>query len=58
MEKLLKLNFLAKASYEWLCGDRKKAYNFCERAIFQLTVKSNADDVVYIEEEVSKNYAI
>ena len=45
---------MAKASYEWLCGDRKKAYNLCERAIFQLTVKSNADDVVYIEEEVSK----
>ena len=52
--KTAETELLAKASYEWLCGDRKKAYNFCERAIFQLTVKSNADDVVYIEEEVSK----
>lgn len=52
--KTAETELLAKASYEWLCGDRKKAYNFCERAIFQLTVKSNADDILYIEEEVSK----
>ena len=51
--KTAETELLAKASYEWLCGDRKKAYSLCEKAIFQLTVKNN-DDVAYMEKEVSK----
>lgn len=51
--KTAETEFLAKASYEWLCGNRKKAYGYCEKAFFQLTVKKYEDIELSIEEDVA-----
>lgn len=51
--KTAETEFLAKASYEWLCGNRKKAYGYCEKAVFQLTVKKFEDIELSIEEDVA-----
>lgn len=45
---------LAKASFEWMCGNRKKAYSFCEKALFQLIIKDSKDINISIEHDVSK----
>lgn len=45
---------LAKSSFAWMSGDRSKAYSFCEKALFQLTIKDLKDINVSIEQEVSK----
>lgn len=45
---------LAKASFEWTIGNRSKAYSFCEKALFQLTIKDLKDIDVSIEQDVSK----
>ena len=44
---------LAKASFEWMTGNRKKAYSFCEKAVFQLTIKDSKDIDISIEQEIS-----
>ena len=44
---------LAKASFEWMTGNRKKAYSFCEKAVFQLTIKDSKDIDIFIEQEIS-----
>lgn len=44
---------LARASFEWMCDNRKKAYVFCERALFQMVVKDLKDIDVSIEWDVS-----
>ena len=46
--------FLARASYEWSHGNRRKSYEICEKAIFQLVVKPFEKIDVSIEEDVSK----
>lgn len=45
---------LARASFEWMCDNRKKAYVFCERALFQMVVKDLKDIDVSIEWDVSQ----
>lgn len=45
---------LARASFEWMCDNRKKAYTFCERALFQMVVKDLKDIDVSIEWDVSQ----
>lgn len=45
---------LAKASFEWMCGNRKKAYSFCEKALFQLIIKDSKDINISIEHDVSE----
>ena len=45
---------LARASYEWIYGNRRKAYTFCEKAIFQLTVKPFDKIEISIEEDVTE----
>lgn len=45
---------LAKASFERMVGNRNKAYSFCEKALFQLTIKPAKDIDGSIEQEVSK----
>ena len=45
---------LAQASYEWQYGNRKKAYAYCEKAVFQLVIKPVEDIKVSIEEDVEK----
>ena len=45
---------LARASFEWMCGNRKKAYSFCEKALFQLIIKDSKDIDVSIERDVSQ----
>ena len=52
--KTAETEFLAKASYEWSCGNRKKAYGHCEKAVFQLTVKKFEDIKLSIEEDVAE----
>lgn len=44
---------LAKASFEWMTGNGKKAYSFCEKAVFQLTIKDSKDIDISIEQEIS-----
>ena len=46
--------FLAKASFEWISGNRGRAYSFCEKALFQLIVKDNKDIDISIEQEISR----
>ena len=48
---------LAKASYEWAYGKRKRAYELCEKAIFQLVVKPFSEIVISIEDDASKKYS-
>ena len=45
---------LAKASYEWMSGNKNKAYSFCEKALFQLIIKDLNDIDVSIEQDISK----
>ncbi len=52
--KTAEVEMLAKASFEWMCGNRRKAYNLCEKALFQLTVKNINDLKVSIEQDVSE----
>ena len=52
--KTAETEFLAKASYEWSCGNRKKAYEYCEKAVFQLTMKKFEDIKLSIEEDVAE----
>lgn len=46
--------YLALASFEWTAGNRTKAYLYCEKALFQLSIKDINDIDVSIEYEVSK----
>ena len=52
--KTAETELLAKASYEWLCGNRRKAYGYCEKAFFQLTMKKFEDIKLSIEEDVAE----
>ena len=45
---------LARAPFEWMCDNRKKAYTFCERALFQMVVRDLKDIDVSIEWDVSQ----
>ncbi len=45
---------LAKASFEWMCGNRKKAYSFCEKALFQLIIKDSKNINISVEHDVSE----
>ena len=49
--------FLARASFEWMYGNRQKAFEFCERALFQLTIKNLNEVEVSIFEEISKIFS-
>lgn len=44
---------LARASFEWMSGNRRKAFSFCEKALFQLTIKELKDIDISIENEIS-----
>ena len=44
---------LARASFEWMSGNRRKAYTYCERALFQMIVKDSKDIDISIEHEIS-----
>ena len=44
---------LARASFEWMSGNRRKAYSCCEKALFQLTIKDSRDIDISIEHEIS-----
>ena len=44
---------LARASFEWMSGNRRKAYTYCEKALFQLTIKDSNDIDISIEHEIS-----
>jgi superfamily I DNA/RNA helicase len=44
---------LARASFEWMSGNRRKAYSYCEKALFQMTVKDSKDIDISIENEIS-----
>ncbi|MCH3916698.1 MAG: ATP-dependent helicase [Spirochaetia bacterium] len=37
------VKFFANASYEWMAGSRKKAYEFCEKGLFGLIIKGYKD---------------
>lgn len=52
--KTVETELLANAAYEWMCGKRKKAYELCERAIFQLTIKPFEEIDISIEEDASR----
>lgn len=52
--KSREIELLARASYEFVFGSRKIAFDSCEKALYQLTI-GNIDDVVNtIEDEVTK----
>lgn len=44
---------LARASFEWMSGNRRKAYSCCEKALFQMTIKDSKDVDKPIEYEIS-----
>lgn len=44
---------LARASFEWTSGNRRKAYSYCEKALFQMTIKNSRDIDISIEHEIS-----
>ena len=50
--KTTETELLARASYEWLSGNRKKAYSFCENALFNLTIKRSEDMDISIEHDI------
>lgn len=52
--KTPEIELLARASFEWMCDNRKKACVFCERALFQMVVKDLKDIDVSIEWDVSQ----
>lgn len=48
----IETEWLARASFEWMFGNRKKAYSYCEKALFQLTIKDYKEIDVSIEKEI------
>lgn len=52
--KTTETELLARASYEWMSGNRRKAFSYCEKALFQLTIKESKDIDISIEHEISK----
>lgn len=53
--KSKEVEIFAQAAYEWFWGTRKKAYEFCERALFSLTVKELRDINVSIESDIEES---
>ena len=51
--KTKETELLARASFEWMSGNRKKAYSFCEKSLFQLTIKDYKDVDTSIENEIA-----
>ena len=51
--KTTETELLARASFEWMSGNRRKAYTYCEKALFQLTVKDSKEIDISIEREIS-----
>jgi superfamily I DNA/RNA helicase len=47
------VNLFARSAYEWYCGSRKKAYRFCEQALYILVI-DNFEKQDALEECVSK----
>ena len=43
----------AKASYEWMSGNRRRAYSCCEKALFELIIKDINDIEISLEHEIS-----
>ena len=51
--KTSETELLARASFEWMSGNRRKAYSCCEKALFQMTIKNSKDVDISIEHEIS-----
>ena len=52
--KSKEVELFAKASHEWILGTRKKAYEFCEKALFSLLLNDLENIEITIENEVEK----
>ena len=52
--KSVEIEHLGKAANEWYAGSRKKAYEYCEKALFSMLVKEHSDIVVDIETDVEE----
>lgn len=51
--KTSETELLARASFEWMSGNRRKAYSYCEKALFQMVINDSKEIDVSIEHEVS-----
>ena len=53
--KSREVEFLARASFEWNIGSRKKAYEFCEKALFAILIKDFKDINLSIEYDLKES---
>ena len=52
--KNVEVEYLGNAAYEWHAGSRKKAFEYCEKALFSLIIKEYADININIESDIEE----